>query len=428
MALVFFRDLTAHVRCATELGRALKQHPDLKLRTGLHSGPVYRVSDINDSRNVAGGGINMAQRVMDCGDAGHILLSKAVADNLQQLGGWEGKLQDLGEVEVKHGVKVHVYNFVDGELGNPAIPAKVEAQKGANRGVPIPHSSQDSLSPEEIEILIAAADKGEISVLSTDETGAWVRAGRRDFADQSDRAVSAIYLEALRSLRRRGLVTHVGGIAYDLTGSGFQQARELKRLIDAKISQKESRVPESRPEKRDVYKLIFEVDIDDQSQVKSDHHPQALRFKKTEPDVPVRMDLWVLTVNLRIRFENHDIHPIQLKKVKVSLLRKARDGREREIPLFRSLMEIFEEGTTGKFVPDQNQILGNRITPYYWVQCVLEVSERYGERLNRNCFLRVTVDALRQPPYSVDLDVDWKTSRKGYVFISHRQDTQRLTD
>jgi class 3 adenylate cyclase len=135
MALVFFHGLTSHVRCAIELNQALRKYPDLKLRTGLHSGPVYRVSDINDSRNVAGGGINIAQRVMDCGDAGHILLSKAVADNLQQLGGWEGKFQDLGEVEVKHGVKVHIYNFVDGELGNPVIPAKVEAQRNAVREV-----------------------------------------------------------------------------------------------------------------------------------------------------------------------------------------------------------------------------------------------------------------------------------------------------
>jgi len=133
VALVFFGSLSAHVRCAIELGLALKQYPNLKLRTGLHSGPVYSVSDINDSRNVAGGGINMAQRVMDCGDAGHILLSKAVADNLQQLGGWEGKILDLGEVEVKHGVKVHVYNFVDGELGNPSLPAKIEEQRDAER-------------------------------------------------------------------------------------------------------------------------------------------------------------------------------------------------------------------------------------------------------------------------------------------------------
>jgi class 3 adenylate cyclase len=421
MALVFFGRLTAHIRCAIELSRALKQHPDLKLRMGLHSGPVYRVSDINDSSNVAGGGINMAQRVMDCGDAGHILLSNVVAGNLQQLGDCEGKIQDLGEVEVKHGVRVHVYNFVDGELGNPAIPAKLGARRDTDHGGSTPHSDKSSLSPEEVEILIAAADRGEISILSTDETGAWVRAGRRDFIDHSDRAVAAMYLDALRSLLRRGLVTHAGGISYDLTGSGFRQARELERLRDAEISKRKSQAPESQPEKRDVYKLILEVDADDQSQVKSDHHPQASRFKKTEPDVPVRMDLWVLTVNLRIRFENHDIHPIQLKKIKLSLLRKARDGRVREIPLFRSLMEIVEEGTAEKLVPDQNQILGNRITPYYWVRGVLEVSARYGGRLNQNCFLRVTVEALRQPPYSVFLDVDWKTSRKGYVFVTHRK-------
>ena len=107
MALVFFSGLTSHLTCAIEIAHALKKYPHLKVRMGLHSGPVYHVSDINDSRNVAGGGINIAQRVMDCGDAGHILLSKAVADTLQQLGGWEEKLQDLGEVEVKHGVKVH---------------------------------------------------------------------------------------------------------------------------------------------------------------------------------------------------------------------------------------------------------------------------------------------------------------------------------
>lgn len=241
MALVFFRGLISHIRCAIEVDGALKKHPDLKLRMGLHSGPVYRVSDINDSRNVAGGGINIAQRVMDCGDAGHILLSKAVADTLQQLGDWEGKLQDLGEVEVKHGAKVHVYSLVDGELGNPVTPAKVKAQRDIAPEVPIPipvpirRSSQDSLSPEEIEILIAAAEEGEISLLSSDETGAWVRAGRRDFADQSDRAIAAMYVQALKSLCRRELVAHAGGIAYDLTGSGFQLARELKQRVGEEL-------------------------------------------------------------------------------------------------------------------------------------------------------------------------------------------------
>lgn len=240
MALVFFSGLTSHLTCAIEIAHALKKYPHLKVRMGLHSGPVYHVSDINDSRNVAGGGINIAQRVMDCGDAGHILLSKAVADTLQQLGGWEEKLQDLGEVEVKHGVKVHTYNFVDDELGNQVIPVKVKAQTEAVPMAPLPipgairDSTQVSLSAEEIEILISAAEDGEISLLSSDETGAWVCSGNRDFMDPSDRAVAAMYVEALKSLCRRELVTHAGGIAYDLTGSGFKQARALKKSRDRK--------------------------------------------------------------------------------------------------------------------------------------------------------------------------------------------------
>jgi class 3 adenylate cyclase len=124
MALVFFRGLTDHVECARSLSRALKQSPELRLRTGIHSGPVYRVVDINANRNVSGGGINTAQRVMDCGDAGHILLSKAVADVLLQLGNWNDLLHDLGEAEVKHGAKVHVFNLYDGEAGNPEPPGR----------------------------------------------------------------------------------------------------------------------------------------------------------------------------------------------------------------------------------------------------------------------------------------------------------------
>ena len=110
MALVFFGDPETPVRCAVELSRALRQHPEIKLRMGIHSGPVYRVADINAARNVAGGGINMAQRVMDCGDAGHILVSNAVADVLGQVGTWSKVLQDLGEAEVKHGVRIHIDN------------------------------------------------------------------------------------------------------------------------------------------------------------------------------------------------------------------------------------------------------------------------------------------------------------------------------
>jgi len=125
MALAFFSDLTAPVRCARHVALALKNDAQFQLRMGIHSGPVYRVSDINASRNVAGGGINFAQRVMDCGDGGHILISKTTADMLVQLSAWAGAIHDLGEVEVKHGVRLHICNVFTEEFGNSQKPTKV---------------------------------------------------------------------------------------------------------------------------------------------------------------------------------------------------------------------------------------------------------------------------------------------------------------
>jgi len=125
MALVFFGDPESAVRCAQELATAIRNHAELKLRIGVHSGPVYRMSDINANRNVTGGGINMAQRVMDCGDAGHILVSKTTADFLMQVGRWQGSLHDLGEAEVKHGVKLHIYNLYRSDVGNASKPSKM---------------------------------------------------------------------------------------------------------------------------------------------------------------------------------------------------------------------------------------------------------------------------------------------------------------
>jgi TolB-like protein/thioredoxin-like negative regulator of GroEL len=124
MALVFFTSPDAPVRCALEIGRNLPQPPKLPLRMGINSGPVDRVSDVNDRRNVTGAGINMAQRVMDCGDAGHILLSKRVADDLEQYPQWREHLHELGQVEVKHGVKIDVVNFYNDEAGNAELPEK----------------------------------------------------------------------------------------------------------------------------------------------------------------------------------------------------------------------------------------------------------------------------------------------------------------
>src|SRR6202011_2344949 len=130
MALVFFDDPEAPVRCAFELGRALRQEASFQLRMGIHTGPVYRVADINANRNVAGGGINIAQRVMDCGDAGHILGSGTVAEVLRELSSWTKHLHDLGEAEVKHGVRVHLYNLCTAEAGNSELPKKISTQRG----------------------------------------------------------------------------------------------------------------------------------------------------------------------------------------------------------------------------------------------------------------------------------------------------------
>jgi TolB-like protein/class 3 adenylate cyclase/Tfp pilus assembly protein PilF len=123
-ALVFRNHLEAPVLCAMEISKELKRHPELQVRMGIHSGPVNEITDLNAQANIAGAGINIAQRIMDCGDAGHILLSQHVADDLEQYPRWRSHLHDLGECEVKHGVRVHAVNLYTDELGNPSVPEK----------------------------------------------------------------------------------------------------------------------------------------------------------------------------------------------------------------------------------------------------------------------------------------------------------------
>ena len=118
-ALVFRNSPEAPALCAMEIARALKSHPELRVRMGIHSGPVNEVTDLNEQANIAGAGINIAQRIMDCGDAGHILLSRHVAEDLEQYRQWQPCLHDLGECDVIHGVRVHAVNFYTDEVGNP---------------------------------------------------------------------------------------------------------------------------------------------------------------------------------------------------------------------------------------------------------------------------------------------------------------------
>jgi len=133
MALVFYTSPEAPAQCAVEISRALKEHPHLQLRMGIHSGPVSGVVDVNERANLTGAGINMAQRVMDCGDAGHILLSRHVAEDLEEYEQWRPLLHDLGECEVKHGVRVSVVNLYGDQVGNAELPRKFETVQRRRR-------------------------------------------------------------------------------------------------------------------------------------------------------------------------------------------------------------------------------------------------------------------------------------------------------
>src|ERR1041385_8042819 len=135
MALVFRNSPEEPIQCALEIAKEVqkdsgeREKPQLKLRMGVHSGPVSEVIDLNQRTNVAGAGINMAQRVMDCGDAGHVLLSKHVADDLEHYPRWQPYLHSLGECEVKHGVRLNITNLYSDEFGNPKLPTKLQAAR-----------------------------------------------------------------------------------------------------------------------------------------------------------------------------------------------------------------------------------------------------------------------------------------------------------
>jgi len=137
MALLFFRNPEEPVRCALEISRTLHDHPRVRVRMGVHSGPVNRVEDVNDKTNIAGSGMNVAQRVLDCGDAGHILLSKHVAEDLAEYRHWQPYLHDLGECEVKHGLHLHLFNLHKDGLGNPQVPEKLKRRRWKQDSAPV---------------------------------------------------------------------------------------------------------------------------------------------------------------------------------------------------------------------------------------------------------------------------------------------------
>jgi class 3 adenylate cyclase len=145
MALVFTGSVEEPVECALEISQALRAQPSMPVRMGIHSGPVHRVKDANERENIAGVGINIAQRVMDCGDAGHILATKRVADDLAQHRRWQRYLHELGDVEVKHGEVVSLVNLYAETIGNPAPPTRIRKVRGT---IPRPGAAaRKGLSP-----------------------------------------------------------------------------------------------------------------------------------------------------------------------------------------------------------------------------------------------------------------------------------------
>jgi TolB-like protein/Flp pilus assembly protein TadD len=157
MALVFRRSAEEPARCALEIAEALQKHPELPVRMGIHSGPVSEVTDVSGRTNIAGAGINMAQRVMDCGDAGHILLSQHVADDLVHSRQWASRLRDLGECEVKHGVRLHLVNLYAEPLGNAAVPQKFQqAAPKPDVEKPVRHSSAGLIAAVVLLAILAA--------------------------------------------------------------------------------------------------------------------------------------------------------------------------------------------------------------------------------------------------------------------------------
>src|SRR6476620_11105790 len=211
MALVFYTSPEAPAQCAVEISPLLKEHPHLQLRMGIHSGPVSGVVDVNERANLTGAGINMAQRVMDCGDAGHILVSRHVAEDLEEYEQWRPLLHDLGTCEVKHGVRIAIANLHDSEIGNAQLPKKLEAVKK--------HRAHVRWAAVAIGLLLVAALAG--AVLS------FLRKGpARSLATAVEKSIAVLPFENLSSDKEN---------AYFTEGVQDEILTHLARIADLKV-------------------------------------------------------------------------------------------------------------------------------------------------------------------------------------------------
>jgi TolB-like protein/class 3 adenylate cyclase/Tfp pilus assembly protein PilF len=210
MALVFYTSPEAPARCAMEISRACKEHPRLQLRMGIHSGPVSGVIDVNNRPNLAGAGLNMAQRVMDCGDAGHILLSKHVAEDLEEYERWRPLLHDLGTCEVKHGGRVGVANLYSDEVGNPQLPKKFLALKK--------HRSHVRWAEAAIALLVLAAIVGAFIFL--------LRKPMRSALNVAEKSIAVLPFENLSADKAN---------AYFAEGIQDEILTRLSKIADLKV-------------------------------------------------------------------------------------------------------------------------------------------------------------------------------------------------
>jgi TolB-like protein/class 3 adenylate cyclase/Tfp pilus assembly protein PilF len=247
-ALVFRNSLEEPVLCALEIGQALKSHPELRVRMGIHSGPVNEVTDLNEQSNVAGAGINLAQRVMDCGDAGHILLSKRVADDLEQYPQWRSRLHELGECEVKHGARVSIVNLYTDEVGNAAVPARFANTKKASRasGKRLTTSQMVLASLAALICLGIPALIFTPAILKSRRTTAKIEAGRPGGASLlvPEKSVAVLPFENLSSDKEN---------AYFAEGIQDEILTRLSKIADLKVISRTSTqhyksAPENLPE------------------------------------------------------------------------------------------------------------------------------------------------------------------------------------
>src|SRR6266404_5825553 len=238
MALVFFQSLEEPVQCALEISRLVKNYPRLRLRMGVHSGPVDQIKDVNDRLNVAGTGINLAQRVMDCGDAGHILVSKRVADDLAQDSLWQPLLHELGEIEMKHGVKLGIVNLYNAELGNPNAPQRLSRHAAASKQPIVSSETPPDVPEKSIAVL-------PFENLSADPENAFFVDGLHDeilsdLARIADlKVISRTSVMQYRTAAKRNLreIASELGVAHVLEGSVQRAGNRVRlraQLIDAR--------------------------------------------------------------------------------------------------------------------------------------------------------------------------------------------------